>query len=74
MIQHILSSVDLTVFINSHLSVEIHCLKVMLSTALLVNTPNVFSKSVGLGHSLQSQKKHLSEVDHKSQLRDSAGM
>jgi hypothetical protein len=45
---------------NSHLYVEIHCLKVMFSIALSVNvSSNVFSKSVGTGHSLQSQKKKV---------------
>jgi hypothetical protein len=50
------SSVDFTMVTNSHLSVEIHCLKVMFASP--VNKPsNVFSKSVGPGHSLQSRKK-----------------
>jgi hypothetical protein len=61
------SSVDFTVVINSHLSVEIHCLKAMFSIALSVNTSsNVFSKSVGPGHPLQSLKKNLSQVDCNS--------
>jgi hypothetical protein len=52
------SSVDFTVVSNSHVSVKIHCLKVMLSIALSVNIAyNVFSKSAGPGYSLQSQKK-----------------
>jgi hypothetical protein len=44
---------------NSHLSVEIHCLKVMFSIAISVNKSNVFSKSIGPGHSLQSWKKQF---------------
>jgi hypothetical protein len=47
------SLVDFTVVSNSHLSVKIHCLKVMFSIALPVNTSsNVFSKLVGPGHLL----------------------
>jgi hypothetical protein len=54
------SSVDFTVVINSHLSVEIHRLKAMFSIALSVNTScNVFSKLVGPGQSLQSRKKQF---------------
>jgi hypothetical protein len=53
------SSVDFTMVTNSHLSVEIHCFKVMFSIALSVNTSsNVFSKLVGPGHSLQSREKN----------------
>jgi hypothetical protein len=49
------SSVECTVVTKSHLSVELHCLNVMLSVALSVNTcSNVFYKLVGPGHSLQS--------------------
>jgi hypothetical protein len=52
--------VDFTVVNNSHLSVRIRCLKVMFSIGLSVNTSsNVFSKLVGHGHSLQSQKKTI---------------
>lgn len=52
------SSVGITVVSNSHMSVKIHSLKVMLSIALSVNTAyNVFYKFVGPGYSLQSQKK-----------------
>jgi hypothetical protein len=54
------SSVEFTMVSNSHLSVEIQCLKVMFSIALSVNTScNVFYKSVGPGHSLQSRKKKI---------------
>jgi hypothetical protein len=54
------SSVDFIMVINSHLPVEIHCLKVMFSITLSVNTSStVFSKSVGPGHSLQSRKKQF---------------
>jgi hypothetical protein len=56
------SSVDFTMVTNSQLSVEIHCLKVMFSIALSVN----ISSKVRTGHSLQSRKNNLSEVDCKS--------
>jgi hypothetical protein len=43
-----------------HMSVEIQCFKVMFCVSLSVNTSsNVFSKSVGPGHSLQSWKKQF---------------
>jgi hypothetical protein len=51
------SSVDFTVVTNSHLPVKIHCLKVMLSIALSMNTSyNVFSKLVGPGYSAVTEK------------------
>jgi hypothetical protein len=54
------SSLDFTVVTNLHLSVEIHCLKVMFLIVLSVNTSsNVFSKSVGPGHALQSWQKKV---------------
>jgi hypothetical protein len=69
------SSVDFAVVTNSHLSVEIHRLKVMFSITLSVNTSsNVFSKSIGPGIHFSLGKNNLSEVDCKSQLRDSVGM
>jgi hypothetical protein len=55
------SSVDLAVVTNLHLSVGVHCFKVMFPIALSFNTSsNVVYKSVGPGHSLQSQKKTFS--------------
>jgi hypothetical protein len=59
------SSVDFT------LSAQTHCLKVMFSTAPSVNiASNVFSKSLGPKHALQTWKNYLSDVDCKSEQTD----
>jgi hypothetical protein len=53
-------SVGFTEVTDTHVSVKIHCLKVMFSIVLSVNTSsNVFSKLVGPGHSLQSWEKQF---------------
>jgi hypothetical protein len=60
-------SVDFKVFTNSLLSLKIHFFKMTLSIALSAcASSDVFSKSVRPGHSLQSWRNYLSEVDCKT--------